>query len=174
MLRFLQAMVHLCEGKFVVFQVDAQNLLGVVNRGSPRLMLNELARGLFWFCLESRMTITVECVPREEDALADELSKLIVPDDWMLRRELYQQLEDRWGPHLVDLFASNANNQRERFYSLHWCRGSAGVNDFASYWGCGPVWISCPYRLLDRVWRKLRGDGTVATVLVPLWRSSTW
>ena len=58
--RCLQAMIHLCEGKFVVFQVDAQNLLGVVNRGSPRLMLDELARDLFWFCLESRMTITVE------------------------------------------------------------------------------------------------------------------
>ena len=43
-------MVHVCEGKFVVCQVDdAQNLLGVVNRGSPRLILNELARELFWF-----------------------------------------------------------------------------------------------------------------------------
>ncbi len=40
-------MVHLCEGKFVVFQVDAQNLLGIVNRGSPLLMLKELARDLF-------------------------------------------------------------------------------------------------------------------------------
>ena len=57
---------------------------------------------------------------------------------------------------------------------VHQCRGSAGVNAFASHWGCGPVWINCPYRLLGRVWRKLRGDGTVATVLVPLWRSSTW
>ncbi len=45
--RCLQATVHVCEGKFVVFQVDAQNLLGVVNRGSPRLILNELARELF-------------------------------------------------------------------------------------------------------------------------------
>ena len=40
-------MILLCEGKFVVFQVDAQNLMGIVNRGSPRLQLNELARELF-------------------------------------------------------------------------------------------------------------------------------
>ena len=45
----LHAMVHLCEGKFVVFKVDAHNLLGVVNRGSPRFRLNKLARELFWF-----------------------------------------------------------------------------------------------------------------------------
>ena len=65
----------------MVFQVDAQNLLGVVNRGSPRLMLYELARELFLFCLERRITILVEWVPREKNSLADELSKFIIPDD---------------------------------------------------------------------------------------------
>jgi len=42
-------MVMLCEEKFVVFQLDAQNLLGIINRGNPRLKLNELARELFLF-----------------------------------------------------------------------------------------------------------------------------
>ncbi len=46
-LRCLHAMMHACAGKFVVFQVDAQNMLGIVNRGSPRLNINELARELF-------------------------------------------------------------------------------------------------------------------------------
>ncbi len=73
-------MIHVCEGKFVVFQVDVENLLGVVNRGSPRFKLNELARELFWFCIERRITIMIEWVPREENSLADESSKLIIPD----------------------------------------------------------------------------------------------
>ena len=74
--RCLQAMVHLCEGKlFVFFQVDAQNLLGVVNLGSPRLRLNDLTRELFWFVLERRIVMTVEWVPREQNTLADDLSK---------------------------------------------------------------------------------------------------
>ncbi len=109
----------MCEGKLVLFQVDAQNLLGVVSIGSPRLGLNELARDLFWFCLERRIVTIVEWVPRKENSLADELSKLIILDDWMLRRELFRQLEERCGPYVTDLFASNANNQCERFYSLH-------------------------------------------------------
>jgi hypothetical protein len=58
--RCLHAMVHVCEGKFVVFEVDAQNMHGVVNRGSPRLRLNELARELFWFSLEHMITIMIE------------------------------------------------------------------------------------------------------------------
>jgi hypothetical protein len=88
-LRYLQAMVHLCEGKFVVFQVDAQNLLGVVNHGSPRLRLNDLAWELFWFVLERRIVMTVEWVPRELNTLADDLSKLIIPDDLMIQRTLF-------------------------------------------------------------------------------------
>ena len=87
--RCLQAMVHVCEEKFVVFLMDAQNLLGVVNRDSPRLRLNEIARELFWCCLERRITIKIEWVPRGENSLADELSKLIIPDDWILERALF-------------------------------------------------------------------------------------
>ncbi len=45
--RCLHAMISLYQGKFVVFQVDAQNLLGIGNRGSPWLKLNAMARELF-------------------------------------------------------------------------------------------------------------------------------
>ena len=86
-------MIGLREGKFVVFQADAKNLLGIVNRGSPSLKLNALARGLFWFGLEHRVTLNKEWVPRNENTLADELSKLLIPDDCMLSRVLFQQSE---------------------------------------------------------------------------------
>ena len=64
-----------------MFQLDANNLLGIVNRGSPRLKLNALARELFWLGLEHRITLTVKWVPREQNTLADELSKLLIPED---------------------------------------------------------------------------------------------
>ncbi len=88
-LRCLQSIVHLCVEKFVVFQVDAQNLLGIVSRGSPRLQLNAMARELFWFGLEHRITLSVEWVPREENTRADELSKLLIPDDFNLSRKYF-------------------------------------------------------------------------------------
>ena len=172
--RCLQALVHRCEGRLVVLQVDAMNLLGIINRGSGRLALNHLARDLFWFCLRHRITLSVEWVPREENALADEISKLLIPDDWMLNREYFQVLDNRWGPHTCDLFASLANHQCAKFYSLHWCRGSAGVNAFGYCWTGENCWINCPYRLIGRVWRTLREQRAVASMLVPLWKSATW
>ncbi len=117
--RCLQVMISMCQGKVVVFQVDARNLLGIVNRGSPRLKLNAMARELFWFGLEYRITLNVEWVPREKNNLSDELSKLLIPDDSILSRAFFRKLEERFGPHTVDLFASGAINQCEKFYSLH-------------------------------------------------------
>jgi hypothetical protein len=38
--RCLQAMVHMFEGRFVVLQADAMNLLGIVNMGISRLDIN--------------------------------------------------------------------------------------------------------------------------------------
>jgi hypothetical protein len=52
-----------------------------VNRGSPRLKLNAIARELFWFGLEHRITLNVEWVPREKNTLVDELSNLLIPAD---------------------------------------------------------------------------------------------
>ncbi len=118
-LRCLRAMIHVCVGKLVVFQADARNLLGIVNRGSPRLNTNERARDLFWLCVEREITIKMEWVPREENALADELSKLLIPSDWMVGRATFGRLEERWESHTVDLFASNENNLCDWFYSLH-------------------------------------------------------
>ena len=118
-IRGLKSMVLLCAGKFVVFHVDAQTLLGIGNRGSPRLKLIELARELFWLGEEHNVTLSVEWVPREQNTLADELSKLIIPDGWMLARSFFRWLEERRGTHAVDLFASDVNNQYGRLYSLH-------------------------------------------------------
>ena len=97
-LRCLQALVHLCIGKFVVVQVDAQNYLGIINRGSNKLAIKKVARDLFWFGLVNGITLSVEWVPREENAFADELSKLLIPDDWKLAPKFFSLLEARWVP----------------------------------------------------------------------------
>ena len=100
-----------------------------MNRGSPKPIINELARELFWFRLRHRIT-TYEWVPREENALADDISKMLIPEDSTLSKKFFGLLNGRWGPHTVNLFSSGANNHCARFYALHSCRGDAGINAF--------------------------------------------
>ncbi len=60
-------------------QADVMDLLGIVNRGSPSLASNTLARELFWLCLSHKITVLVEWVPTEINAFADDISKWLNP-----------------------------------------------------------------------------------------------
>jgi hypothetical protein len=172
--RCLQSLVLQCQGKFVVLQTDAMNLLGIINRGSSKLPLNTLARELFWFCIEFNIRLIIEWVPREENEVADEISKWLIPDDNAISIPYFNMLNLRWGPHTCDLFSSNMNNLCSKFYSLHWCRDTSGVNCFGFDWSDDNCWIHPPFRIIGKIWRKLMRHGCKATIIIPLWTSSTW
>ena len=55
-----KSLIETCKGKLVVVQFDAMNLLGNINRGSPKLALNTLAGELFWFCLSHKIVVMDE------------------------------------------------------------------------------------------------------------------
>ena len=58
-------------------------------------MINELARELFWFCMQHRITTSVEWVPREENAFADGISKMLIPEDLMVSMKFVGLLDGR-------------------------------------------------------------------------------
>lgn len=173
--RALQALVHKCRNSLTVCQVDNLNLLSIVNRGSRVLPLNTLARDLFWFCAANGINLRVEWVPREDNELADAASRLTVPDDYQLNPRYFRWLDERWGPHTCDLFASSSSTHCPRFYSLHYCPGTAGINAFAYSWNQDNAWAHPPVRIIGRVWRTLAATlVAAATLVVPLWYSAPW
>ena len=127
-------MVHMCEGRFVALCVDAAIILEIVNWGRPKLTINELARELFWFYLRDRITTYAEWVPREENAFAADISKMIIAEDSMLSRRFFGLLDARWSPHNVDLFSTCANNRCDKFFAMHWCMRAACINGFGQLW----------------------------------------
>ena len=54
---------------------------------------------------------------REENQLADYLSKVIDYDDWSINTHVFAWVDVIWGPHTGDRFA---NRQTERFNSRFW------------------------------------------------------
>jgi hypothetical protein len=157
-----------------VVQVDAMNLLGIVNRGSPRLELNTLTREFFWLCLSHKIPILVEWVPREINAFANDTSKWLIPDDYSISCPCFSMMDHKWGPHTCDAFSTNENNNCSKFYSLYWCRGTSGVNGFGFDSSFDNCWIHAPFRHIGKIWRELKEQGTRATIIVPLWTSATW
>jgi hypothetical protein len=154
--------------------VDAMNLLGIINRGSPKLPLKVLAQEQFWFCFLHKIIISVVWVPQESNAFADEIPKMLISDDWSICYSYFNWLDIKWGPHTVDLFSSNENNLCKSFYSTHWCRITFGVNAFGYDWSRDNCWINAPFRFIGKVWRKLMTQNVKAKIIVPLWTSATW
>ena len=61
---------------------------------------------------------------------------------------VYRLLDNKWGPHSVDRFASNLNNQCKRFNSRWWCPGTEGVDAFGQSWANEVNWLVPPPRLI--------------------------
>jgi len=81
--------------------------------------------------LEHRISLTVEWVARERNTPKDELSKMLIADDFAVSRTHFRRLGLRFRTHTIDRFASGANNLCKRFYSLHCGMRPGGVNAFA-------------------------------------------
>ena len=68
--------------------------------------------------------------PRDLNSLADCISKIVDYNDWTLNPEVGSSLDNLWGPHSVERFASSVNMQFVRFSSRFWCAGTEVVNAF--------------------------------------------
>ncbi len=99
---------------------------------------------------------------------------MLISEDYMLSRGFFGLLNRKWGPHTVDLFASNANNMCAKFFSLHWCRGSSGINAFGHEWSGVNCWIRGPCNLVGKVWKTLQDQKGTASMLIPFWKSAPW
>ena len=121
-------------GKVKVF-CDNQNVVRIVHCGSSVVELQQLAVDIFSFCMTNCISFQAQWIPRDENHLADYLSRLVDPDDWMLNPSLFQFLSQMWGPFDIDRMACHLNCQLARFNSKFWCPGTEAVDCFSQDWG---------------------------------------
>lgn len=165
------------EHQTVLVKTDNQAVAGLVSRGGSKSKnadhLHTEVQNLFWYCIDARITLLVEWIPREENKLADQLSKFIDSDDWKVHPRYFAQLNRDWGPFTVDLFASGTNHQLPRYYSLHYTPDTAGINAFAQHWGARS-WCNPPFKLIGQVWQHARSCQASMALIFPVWPSASW
>ena len=79
--------------------------------------LHKLASDILSFCFSSRIDLDIEWVPRSLDEKADYLSKIVDYDDWQPAPEFFHQLDELWGPFIVDCFATHYNRKVPNYFS---------------------------------------------------------
>ena len=77
---------------------DNQNVTRIITRGSKKPNLQSEALAIFLISVANNIRIKPEWIPREENKLADYLSRIVDYDYWSLDGATFQQLNHRWSP----------------------------------------------------------------------------
>ena len=124
---------------------------------------------LLLFFLNFDFSLESQWLPREENARADLLSRVIDRDDWSLNPEVFMSLDARWGPHAVDRFSSYFNSQFVRFNSKYFSPGYPAVDALSQDWSSDNNWLCPPVHLIVAAVQHLRYHKRVGTLIVPQW-----
>jgi hypothetical protein len=107
---------------------DAMNVFHLLNRGGSQAEhLQEICLRIFWFCQQHNILLEPEWISREQNQLADYLSKVKELDDFGLQPSAFAQLVEQLGPLAVDRVASGHNALLLVFYSEYWSSHSTPV-----------------------------------------------
>ena len=103
--------------------------------GGKNVALQQEAFGIFSTCIARHIRGEPEWIPRNKNKKADYLSRIIDHDDWKVNPSIFASLDQCWGPHVVDRFASYYNAQLPCFNSRFSNPGTEAVDAFTCDWG---------------------------------------
>jgi hypothetical protein len=151
---------------------DNQGVPPILHKGSMKPDLNLIAMGILQLCIEHDIQISVDWIPRDQNAVADTLSKLIDSDDWAIANNVFQLINNKYGPFTLDPFASSTTAKVEKFYSRFWCPGSQGVDAFAYSWANENCWIVPPPKIVHKVLQHMKICKARGVMIIPRWQSA--
>uniref|UniRef100_A0A1I7YVY0 RNase H domain-containing protein n=1 Tax=Steinernema glaseri TaxID=37863 RepID=A0A1I7YVY0_9BILA len=155
----------------VCVQVDNQGAVSILKKGSPMPKLQEVAEDVFDFMESLGSELDPVWVPRENNCLADEASRLLDRDDWGIRPEVFDMCVRRWGQPTVDAFANARNRKCPRFWSKFADIDTCGVDALASSWEGEFVWAVPPPTRIAEVVDLVVRQGARAILGIPVWPS---
>ena len=162
-------------GRDVMLWCDNQAVVQVLTNVTSRspAMMKEL-RKLWWVLDMEDISLRTRYIRSAANVWADQLSRRENEDDWMLGWRYFRQLEQRFGPHTVERFATANNTHLPRFNARFYSPGTEGVDAMARSWENENNFVNPPWSLLGQVAQKLRNERAAATVVAPYWVTATW
>jgi len=147
----LESLAHNIAGCACIHRSDNQAAVHILSYGSRCEHLQRQALAIHYTCQKYGIQLTPEWVPREENELADYFSKVVDVDDWQINPDLFQSLNESWGPYTLDCFASLLTKKVERYCSRWWNPGCFAVDAFTVSWEGENLWLAPPLHLVSKV-----------------------
>ena len=168
----LESFAPLMYGRTVNWETDNQAVPTILAKGSRKKHLQELAVSAYFLCKRESINLNVSWIPRDENTVADEMSKYVDYDDWKTSRGFFHLLNERWGPFTIDRFANHSNRKTLRYNALFWNPACEAVDAFTQDWSGELNWWVPPVNLIPRVLCHARACRASGTLIVPQWESA--
>ena len=168
----LRAFVDKLRSQTVVWFTDNTNVVKIVMSGSKVPILQPIALEIYEMCMLNGISLDVQWIPRELNAQADEISRIVDFDDYTINDEVFYTIDEVWGPHTCDRFACYYNTKLPKFNTRYFQPGSCGVNAFSQNWAHDNNWLCPPVYLTCRVINHMKLCKAKGTLVVPLWKSA--
>ena len=158
----------------VAWFTDNQNVLSIIEKGSNKSDLQEIALKIFDRCALNAITLEPQWIPRDLNYDADQISRIVDYHDYTINDDVFAYIDEAWGPHTIDRFACHYNKKVGRFNSKFFQPGTNGVDAFTQDWAYETNWLCPPVYLIVKVINHLRFCKAAGTLIVPLWKSADY
>ena len=166
-----------CHSVAILLRIDNVTAIAFVNKmGGPHSTpLSNLAVEMWKWCCNRTIFVHAEHLPGKENVRADwESRHARDSSDWMIRRDIFQQLEEELGPFTIDLFASRTNAQLPTYCSWRPDPHAMAVDALSIPWRKHLPYMFPPFALINRCLDKVREEGVDALMIAPVWQNQAW
>ncbi len=148
-------------------QIISNNISAVAylnHMGGPSPELSTLAQSLWAVCYKLNVTVTAKYLAESLNQDADYLSRLLPSYEWQLNPRLFKFLDQIYGPHTVDQFASMMTTHLPHYNSRFLDPVTVDNKTFCEL----PILNDC------QSVKVIQNQQAEATVIAPLWPSQPW
>ena len=132
------------------------------------------SKNIFMECQDLEVSITVGHLRGILNGRADELSHQVSPYEWMLHRKIFKVIDDMWGLHQVDRFASLNTMQLPVYNSFFADPCTSAVDAMGQNRKDVNNFVNPPFFLIGKILSKICQQKAVATLIAPWWPNQVW
>ncbi len=156
----LKSMSEHLVNKHVQILSDNISAVAYLNHiGGPSPELSTLAQSLWAVCYKLNVTVTAKYLVGSLNKDADYLSRLLPSYEWQLNPRLFKFLDQIYGPHTVDRFASMTTTHLPHYNSRFLNPETARVDALAQWvWGQQNNFVNCPFRMIAKVLKVIQNQ----------------
>ncbi len=163
---------HFFQNRYILWHTDNWAATSIVTKGSNKEALQQMAESIFHLCAKHSIKLLVRWVSRDMIPYTDRISKTLDHDDWCSTVELFNLVDEKWGPHTVDRFADSSNTKLPRFNSKFHCPNTEQVDALAIGWGSENNYLVPPVSLIPKVLQHMNSFAGFGTLITPYWPSA--